>query len=595
MATPDKNLLPDDEEARAAAIEERLERLRRLQGWSSDTVNVSADEVKAMAGALEGQRKKAREARTKLVLTYALPGKREEVAEITEDSYDIGSGENAKLRVLHPSIGARHLRISRDTEGYRVRDMNSPTGTWVNEQRIPLSSAIVDGDTVRCGDITFTVAIVTGEAAPAATPKPLPPPPASNATMMVSAASLGLPSSAPAQRVPDAPMRPAAPAVKRTPRLASHSSMPAVRAGPPRAYVIYVDADGKDSEAEIPRDRPLVVGRRSTADLRMTDNGISSMHAAFEWVDGELTVRDLGSTNGTWVHGERVPKAVIVDKDVVRLGLTPVRVLFVQGSSVDEATSSQPAMFDEEEEGTPIEEIGPASWHLVYVTDQGGIAAVTLDQKEQIVVAGEGPVEIQVKGRGLKPEHLQFDWSKNGLEVLQARRDALLKVNNNPVTAAPLSAGDAVSTGSVTIRVVRSAQLPTPLSTETNELWAKLFRKADPAIEVLFVEPDDDGGRVELTIWGDGAAQVAQHSGATHETFGATLTPGFLKLLFGALVRAGYPDSGRRQPTGAYPELYAFWGEERAEATITDRLLDNDPAWVEVRDLLCAITDSVLK
>ena len=31
-----------------------------------------------------------------------------------------------------------------------------------------LSSAIVDGDTVRCGDITFTVAIVTGEAAPAA-------------------------------------------------------------------------------------------------------------------------------------------------------------------------------------------------------------------------------------------------------------------------------------------------------------------------------------------------------------------------------------------------------------------------------------------
>ena len=48
--------------------------------------------------------------------------------------------------------------------------------------------------------------------------------------MVVSAASLGIPSSAPAQRVPDAPMRPAALAVKRTPRLVSHTSMPAVRA-----------------------------------------------------------------------------------------------------------------------------------------------------------------------------------------------------------------------------------------------------------------------------------------------------------------------------------------------------------------------------
>lgn len=48
----------------------------------------------------------------------------------------------------------------------------------------------------------------------------------------------------------------------------------------------------------------LVIGRRS-AGLGIADGRISRRHAELLVIDGVLHVRDLGSSNGTFVHGER--------------------------------------------------------------------------------------------------------------------------------------------------------------------------------------------------------------------------------------------------------------------------------------------------
>lgn len=617
----------EEDEERVSEIEERIERLRRLHGWASDTRMVPPEEVQSVVAAVDGEKGRSKPSTSVLVLRYSLPGSPQQKVELTEEHLDIGSGDKAKLRVLHASISARHCRVSRDGDTFRVRDMNTQTGTWVNDTRIPLSSPLADGDTLRCGEIDFIIEIRSNESAKAPAPTAAPAPVAAPVAPVAPAQpqptrTTQRPVAAEPERTVAVHLMEEAPKPKTTEddARAAPKAREAITVAPARAFVVYFDAEGNENEMEIPHDRPLVVGRRSTADLRMQDHGISSMHAAFEWVDGGLAVRDLGSTNGTWVHGERVPRATLQDQDVVRLGLVPVRVRFlapVAPAEVDVDEVEEEPRWEEPEpepEPAPVEELtdhedalmpmpeepGPAVWHLLFVTDNGTIACVNVDERDNCVVAGEGPVEISVSGRGLKSEHLQFDWSESGLQVMQARRDAPLKVNDEAANEVALKNGDVVSAGSLIIRVVRGptarATVQSGGYTQLHQKWAGHFKRLDPELELLFIDPEAAGGRAELSVWGDGMAQVDVHTGAAHERYTARLDQDFQRLLLKALTRSGFPDlpHGARRNSVAGPELHAFWAEDRSDVVLSDWLAATSSAWREVRDLLRAIVDHII-
>ena len=53
-------------------------------------------------------------------------------------------------------------------------------------------------------------------------------------------------------------------------------------------------------------ERGLAVGRRETLDLCILDQTVSSLHAELQLRDGVLHVRDLGSSNGTYVNRKRI-------------------------------------------------------------------------------------------------------------------------------------------------------------------------------------------------------------------------------------------------------------------------------------------------
>lgn len=74
-------------------------------------------------------------------------------------------------------------------------------------------------------------------------------------------------------------------------------------------------------------DRPIVVGRSPDADLRLDDAYCSDLHARFSLEAGRLVVRDLGSTNGTFLNDHRIEgQAVPVPGDLIRLGGTIMEV-----------------------------------------------------------------------------------------------------------------------------------------------------------------------------------------------------------------------------------------------------------------------------
>jgi S-DNA-T family DNA segregation ATPase FtsK/SpoIIIE len=77
----------------------------------------------------------------------------------------------------------------------------------------------------------------------------------------------------------------------------------------PELYLIPVGPDGRepDGAARVVIDRfPCVVGRGSACDRPVADPHVSRRHCAFEWRDGLVWVKDLGSRNGTQLNGEPV-------------------------------------------------------------------------------------------------------------------------------------------------------------------------------------------------------------------------------------------------------------------------------------------------
>jgi hypothetical protein len=68
-------------------------------------------------------------------------------------------------------------------------------------------------------------------------------------------------------------------------------------------------------------DPAFVIGRSAECDLTIADTYLSSRHARFANDDGDMTVEDLGSTNGTYVNQTLVKGRVHLEKgDIVQVG-----------------------------------------------------------------------------------------------------------------------------------------------------------------------------------------------------------------------------------------------------------------------------------
>ena len=70
----------------------------------------------------------------------------------------------------------------------------------------------------------------------------------------------------------------------------------------------------------------LVLGRSSGCQLVFSDDTVSRRHAELRMVDGRWILRDLGSSNGTWVNGRQVMEAEVAPGDDVQLGSCAFRL-----------------------------------------------------------------------------------------------------------------------------------------------------------------------------------------------------------------------------------------------------------------------------
>ncbi len=67
------------------------------------------------------------------------------------------------------------------------------------------------------------------------------------------------------------------------------------------------------------------IGRSEESEIVLLDPSVSRAHALVEVLAGEPIVRDLGSTNGTFLNGRRVEAERLRDGDELRFGNTRMR------------------------------------------------------------------------------------------------------------------------------------------------------------------------------------------------------------------------------------------------------------------------------
>jgi pSer/pThr/pTyr-binding forkhead associated (FHA) protein len=103
-----------------------------------------------------------------------------------------------------------------------------------------------------------------------------------------------------------------------------------------RARLVSVDGG---PPIDLVKDLTLV-GRNEDCDVRLDHKSISKLHCIIVKTDGLLLVRDLGSTNGTRVNGQRVRRAALLPNDSLAIANLKFQVRF--GAEL-EAEAGEPA------------------------------------------------------------------------------------------------------------------------------------------------------------------------------------------------------------------------------------------------------------
>jgi two-component system, cell cycle response regulator len=94
--------------------------------------------------------------------------------------------------------------------------------------------------------------------------------------------------------------------------------------------VIY----GDDLGRRVPLgNEPCIVGRSSKCDVQIDQESVSRNHCRVSYNGKQYAIRDLGSTNGTYVNDELVDEVNLRDGDQIKVGRTIMK--FITGGNIE--------------------------------------------------------------------------------------------------------------------------------------------------------------------------------------------------------------------------------------------------------------------
>lgn len=249
------------------------------------------------------------------------------------DGLWIGRDAGCDVVVSSRDVSRRHARIELEPDGYVLRDV-SMNGVRVNGVRINEVHPLAIGDVIRVGpeELRFHGTAAEGEETPPMLPVILPPRPVATPPRPVTSVAPAPATpvvSAPPAEVPDA-------SVVRTAAIPS-ATPPVEPVARPVLATLEILNPGPSKGTRFSIDTPLLhLGRGAHNDIRLSEESVSDLHAKLQRRADGWHVIDLGSTNGTYVAGQRIrAESRIASGGELRLG--GVKLRFLEGEGAGQA------------------------------------------------------------------------------------------------------------------------------------------------------------------------------------------------------------------------------------------------------------------
>lgn len=102
----------------------------------------------------------------------------------------------------------------------------------------------------------------------------------------------------------------------------------------------FISGKYQGGEFPLKGDKQLIIGRSSELDIVLVEDMVSRKHAKITLAGGKITIEDLGSTNGTFVNGEKVKTSRLKEGDRILVG-TSILKLVKAGANAPELSDAQ--------------------------------------------------------------------------------------------------------------------------------------------------------------------------------------------------------------------------------------------------------------
>ena len=89
----------------------------------------------------------------------------------------------------------------------------------------------------------------------------------------------------------------------------------------------FISGKYQGGEFPLEMDSEVVIGRSSDLDMVLVEDMVSRRHARITTFGGEIFIEDFGSTNGSFVNGEKVTKSRLKEGDRILVGTNIIKLV----------------------------------------------------------------------------------------------------------------------------------------------------------------------------------------------------------------------------------------------------------------------------
>src|SRR5215472_2401297 len=124
----------------------------------------------------------------------------------------------------------------------------------------------------------------------------------------------------------------------------------------PQEAALVVETAGQRRRIVVSRS-PFTIGRTDDCDAVISDFRVSRLHARILHENGGYSIVDAGSRHGTFVNGRPAEHTRLKNNDEITLGVSGLKLVFVEGSQVSSATQVLLRKFSPESVSSELEKL----------------------------------------------------------------------------------------------------------------------------------------------------------------------------------------------------------------------------------------------